>query len=110
MSDRLTPTQAVLVEVHEERTRQEAKWGQQDWPWATERVPGKRWAQLSGAATARNGVEASKENGTLTYGGILAEEFYEAMEEDDIGRAREELIQVAAVAVAAIESIDRNGA
>ncbi len=43
----------------------------------------------------------------LTWAKILAEEFYEAMSEQDPKQLQEELIQVAAVAVSWAEAIDR---
>jgi malonyl CoA-acyl carrier protein transacylase len=46
----------------------------------------------------------------VTWEHILTEEHYEAMAEEDPTRLREELIQVAAVAVAWVEAIDRRHA
>jgi NTP pyrophosphatase (non-canonical NTP hydrolase) len=79
-------TGRVLLEVSEERSRQEELWGEQNHDPA-------RWLA------------------------ILGEEFGEVAKEIADGRAvgflarayRAELVQVAAVAVAAIESLDRNG-
>lgn len=82
-------TDGVLRSIGQERLRQDAKWGVQD-------------------------------HDQMTWLGILAEEFGEAAKEinelhfrgDTIGRKeriRAELIQVAAVAVAMVESLDRNG-
>jgi NTP pyrophosphatase (non-canonical NTP hydrolase) len=76
----LTPTNQVLIEVAGERMRQEVKWGQQD-------------------------------HGAHGWLPILTEEFGEvgkAMCENDPVNLREELIQVAAVAAAWVECIDRN--
>ena len=77
---------SVLSEVEKERYRQEEKWGEQNHP-------------------------------ADHYYCILGEEFGEvgkAICETPVGKAtiadvRAELIQVAAVAVAMVESIDRNG-
>ena len=79
-------TNLVLREVEFERKLQDKKWGEQNHP-------------------------------QMDWLGILAEEFGEAAKECNefhfrqIRRIelREELIQVAAVAVAMIESLDRNG-
>lgn len=82
----------VTDEVRDERRRQNAKWGPQN-------------------------------HSPLEWMGILTEEVGEAMREaiehhwrdrhyakdpERLSRYREELIQVAAVAVAAVESLDRN--
>jgi NTP pyrophosphatase (non-canonical NTP hydrolase) len=70
---------SILIEVGEERARQDAKWGIQD------HIP-------------------------LKWNAILGEEFGEvskAILENDQTNYREELIQVAAVAIAAIENLDR---
>ncbi len=56
---------------------------------------------------ARAHAERAAKGGYLTWAHILTEEFYEAMAEEDQARLRAELIQVAAVAVAWIEQIDR---
>ncbi len=96
----LTPVGQVLSDILDERVRQDDKWGVQD-------------------------------HDQMIWLGILAEEFGEAAKEinelhfrpgdevhiDDshpckvhrVQKVREELIQVAAVAVAMIESLDRNG-
>jgi hypothetical protein len=43
----------------------------------------------------------------VTWAHILTEEFYEALAEADPEKLREELVQVAAVAVAWVECLDR---
>ena len=98
------PTLDVLLEIRDERRRQDLKWGQQNHPWNH----GYSWAHLTTAARARTKVNTLARKHRLDYAGILAEEFYETLEADTLQAARAELIQVAAVAVAAIESIDRN--
>lgn len=72
-------TRGVLFEVLEERVRQQAKWGEQN------------------------------HNAPMWYG-ILGEEVGEVARgflEYDMENYREELVQVAAVAVAAVEAYDR---
>jgi len=70
----------VLSEVLEERAKQEFKWGEQNhWP--------SFWANILG-----------EEVGEVSH----------AILEQDWTNYREELIQVAAVAVAMVESFDRN--
>lgn len=103
----------VLDEVMTERRRQDAKWGPiDDQPWNAGRIKpihyllDKPWIN---ADQVKMYVEQEARHGQLGYAEILFEEFAEALDEDDIARVREELIQVAAVAVKACEAIDRNG-
>lgn len=70
---------SVLAEIAQERAVQEAKWG--------ELVDLRR----------------------LTWRDILREEVYAALVESDPGRQRAELIQVAAVAIAWVGALDRQG-
>lgn len=92
----------VLGEVATERKRQHAKWGEQDHPDGT---GGTAHGGLSDVY--RQECEAAFREGRGTYADILLEEVFEAMEEDDPAKLRAELIQVAAVAVAWVEAIDR---
>jgi NTP pyrophosphatase (non-canonical NTP hydrolase) len=78
--DGLDPTSVVLLEVAEERARQDDKWGVQDHSPAW-------WCVIE-----------TEELGEVAR----------AIYEGDLRQTREELVQVAAVAVAAIESIDRS--
>ncbi|MBN7828357.1 hypothetical protein J5H37_02315 [Stenotrophomonas maltophilia] len=112
----LSPSQSVLAEVAQERARQEAKWGQQnhvDW------TPTLAATDLAGAWPAGVGdhfkfITDYKAKGAeghrLGYFDILMEEVAEAHDEareGDTIATRAELVQVAAVAVAWIECIDR---
>jgi hypothetical protein len=58
---------------------------------------------------ARNSNDRAVREGTLTWTHILEEEVCEALAETDQERLREELVQVAAVACAWVECIDRRG-
>jgi hypothetical protein len=98
----LKQTPAVLNEVQRERFRQARKWGEQNHPNGT---GGEKWAYYATLSKAE--TDESAQDGSLTYGHILLEEVYEAMAESDKARLREELIQVAAVAVAWVEKLDR---
>jgi hypothetical protein len=94
-------TRSVLLEVYHERCRQDSKWGQQNWPMGT-----------SESNTLRSGFAQLKCQhnatlGTVTWRDILDEEVQEAFAEDDPDLLRAELVQVAAVAVAMVECIDR---
>ena len=80
-------TGSVLDEVHAERKRQEAKWGEQNLDPAT-------WLMVLGEEVG----EANKAVLETIFG------------HDHLDHYREELIQVAAVAVRAIENYDRERA
>lgn len=95
-------TPGVLNEVLAERERQEAKWGEQNHPDGTSH---ERFGPTSVAQKMR--VDGMARRGTLTYFEILQEEFWEAAAEEDPAKLRAELVQVAAVAVAWVECIDR---
>lgn len=95
---------AVLAEVRQERSAQDAKWGEQNHPNGT----GEEYLELADRARAIAGMAAAE--GILTWEKILLEEAFEACAEKDAKTLRKELVQVAAVAVAWIEAIDRKGA
>lgn len=102
-------TPRVLAEIGYERTRQDAKWGQQNHPDGTgpdlETPPG--WTAAELADAARNSCQRRAEMGIGTWSDIFTEEACEALAESDPARLRAELIQVAATAVNWIEAIDR---
>lgn len=95
-------TREVLVEVYVERCQQDARWGIQDHSDGTGRPED---LTLAEAAKILNDHKA--ERGTLTFRDILDEEVREAFAETDEARLREELVQVAAVAVLWVEALDR---
>jgi len=97
-----TPAQAVLAEIAAERARQDARWGEQNHPDGTD---GQRWRDA--ANCARGMAEDAARNGRLTWLDIAREELFEAFAETDPAKLRAELVQVAAVAVAWVEAIDR---
>lgn len=100
----------VLQEVRIERLAQEAKWGQQDHPWHVPKLTvqaAREELGLPTAAHARNYVEDLVRHQECSYAAILVEEVCEAVECGDDASARAELVQVAAVAVAIVEAIDR---
>jgi len=104
-------TYRVLDQVFDERKRQDAKFGEQNLPW-TDRDGRAPWDWLTGIQTEEDIkwlVGAESKRGHLNYSEVLYEEVVEALSATDLAKVREELIQVAASAVAAIESIDRNG-
>lgn len=92
----------VLADIANERFSQDERWGEQNHPDGT----GAPWYQAK-AGFARQDADIAASGGQLTWLLILREEFYEAMAEEDPVRLREELVQVAAVATAWVEAIDR---
>ncbi len=101
----LEPINDIAGEIVEERLAQHEKWGQQDHPSSYSELTivqagheADHWKRVN---------DARVETGTLSWDGILLEEVYEALAEKDDAKRREELVQVAAVAAAEIEAIDR---
>lgn len=93
---------AIMGEVRQERARQDARWGVQNHPNGTS-------PQFKGLAdSARNATRKAASENRVTWMHIAKEEFWEAMAESDRDRLRAELIQLLAVGVAWVESIDRN--
>jgi hypothetical protein len=103
------PALALVVgDVIAERYKQDAKWGEQNHPSV------ERWAICEDymepkMGKARERCDTRAMGGTLAWADILVEEVAEAIDAavngDDL---RDELIQVAAVAVAWVECLDRN--
>ena len=109
-------TESILAEVAQERARQDEKWGEQNHPLVcqtVEDVEAEHHGHLHEAERfkfindSRVAFSAEHSVHAEAWDSILLEEVHEAFCEYDPQRARAELIQVAAVAVAAIESIDR---
>jgi hypothetical protein len=98
----MTAAVGVLGEVLQERVDQEAKWGEQNHPDGTGALYRVRASELQ-----RRYTELGFERGEGTWTLILLEEVAEALAESDEARLREELVQVAAVAVSWVEAIDR---
>lgn len=98
-------TDRVLADVLAERIRQDEKWGEQNHPDGTGQYP-----EALAADVARMACQNAAEGGHLDWLHILREEVAEAFAEADPARLRTELIQVAAVAVAWAEAIDRRAA
>lgn len=96
-----SPLGYVLGEVVGERKAQDEKWGEQNHPDGT----GDQY--MPHARFARSVADVAAREGALTWKDILCEEFYEALAEHDPEKLRTELVQVAAVATAWAEAIDR---
>jgi hypothetical protein len=97
---------STLDEVAAERRRQIDKWGEQNHPDGVATTDVDRVA----ADTARRACEQAFAAGLGTWRVILEEEVREAFAESSVEALRAELIQVAAVAVAWVEAIDRRQA
>ncbi|MFC9977687.1 hypothetical protein ACFVH6_42975 [Spirillospora sp. NPDC127200] len=91
----------VLADVAAERAAQDRQWGVQELP------DGSGPAYSARAEQAKRDCAVAWREGELTWRHVLAEEFFEALAEDDPGRLRTELIQTAAVAVKWVQSLDR---
>ena len=85
----------VIAEVARERGRQLRKWGVQDHPIAD-------WFLILGEEVG----EAQREACEHVFSGRFPEHY--PRDPERLARLRNELVQVAAVAVAMIESLDRN--
>lgn len=94
----------VLGEIRRERDRQDEKWGKHNHPDGTGLV----FKSERDAWTAVNDVRSVL--GSTTWAPILLEEVFEALAETSPAALRRELVQVASVAVAWIEAIDRRSA
>ena len=104
-SERTPSTEAVCVEVWDERLRQDQQWGEQNHPDGTN-LPG----DYMRSEEAKQYNDWAVDQACLTFRDILFEEVMEAFAENHPDRLRTELIQVAAVAVAWVEAIDRRTA
>jgi hypothetical protein len=105
------PVAAVLGEVAAERARQDAHWGPANLAYCAQQPPNRRLAQLTGTlgALARALLEAGDGDPLA----VLVEEVgevAEALAARDLTHARAEAVQVAAVAAALAEGIDRHAA
>jgi len=101
-------TQQVLLEVRYERQRQTDKFGQESHPDGVGLD-----LDISGTAEqcmnqAKAACDDCANNNSITFWHILFEEVMEANAAPDKVNLREELIQIAAAAVAWIEKIDRD--
>lgn len=93
---------AVLAEIAAERATQDAQWGEQNHPDGT----GLPVYQHS-AHRYRDHADRAAASGCLAWRDVLLEEVHEALAEADPALLRAELVQVAAVAAAWAEAIDR---
>ena len=106
MDDDFARIDAIAGEIAAERRRQVARWGRQDHP-SIGPAGTAPFVPVAGRWKAIN--DARMESGAHSWDAILLEEVFEALVEVDPARRRAELVQVAAVAAAEIEAIDRFG-
>ncbi len=118
----LERTKGVLREVFAERERQHVKWGAQNCPSvpALPALAACATLDLPSEERAKHNCKESFRAGRGTWGHILVEEVSEAVEacaraamgdpDVTIADARNELVQVAATAVAWVEYLDRKAA
>ena len=106
----------VLVNVHDERERQDRKFGRdRNHPLAYSGFRGRPQDLcaaygLPSAQEAQARCDAAMKAGRVTYGHILVEEVcevFEAVAGGDVVEMRKELVQVVAVGVAMVEALDR---
>lgn len=111
-------TYAVLHDVAIERAFQNGKWGEQNHPdgtgtnWVDQIRPAFGWSGPEAehaAKLARSDCQRAARRNEATWLRILREEMAEAFAETDPVKLRAELIQIAAVACAWVEAIDRRG-
>lgn len=96
-----------------ERVRNRARWGVQDHPsvhGTPHSMPNTFIYDIPGEKRAKALCDGKARRGTITWTDILLEEFAEAVDAPNDVLRRAELVQVAAVALAWIECIDRRRA
>lgn len=101
----------AIAEIVHERAQQDAKWGVQNHPDLPKGIVSHPCAffGLPTADAAREHCEDAFKRGAGSYAHIFVEEVCEAIEDaHDPAKLRAELVQVAAVAAAWIEKIDRD--
>lgn len=108
-------TDSILFEIKLERIRQNRKWGEQNHPildpQLIDRSPSRMCEEyeIPSESRAKAMCDIHANRGDVTWMHILVEEVSEVAScQDNVELLRQELIQTAAVAVAMIESLDRN--
>jgi len=101
----------IAAEVVAERHEQDSRWGEQNHPdhhlLVGSGFEPKQLYGIPSEAQAKQVCERRRVAGTMSWADILLEEFVEALSAGTAEARREELIQVAAVAQAWVECIDR---
>ena len=108
----------VWLEIMQERDRQDKKWGEQNHP-SVDQVLFNRGAsadrmcdeyEIPTEVRAKALLEMRMQRGALTFAHIAVEELSEVVAASNDVDRREELVQLAAVAIQWIEAIDRRAA
>lgn len=96
--------ETIMDEVRTERSRQDARFGEQNHADGTS-------TRFKGLAdSARNATARAADSGEPSWFLVGKETFWKAMAQSDRVVLRRELVKLVAVGVAWIESIDRNAA
>jgi len=108
---------SIVDEILQERKRQDEKWGEQTHPCLDKTLLNRKGSctpermcenyEMPSENRAKFMCDNSFKNETGTYAHIALEEFSEVISEFDIKKRRIELVQLTAVCLAWIESIDR---
>ena len=104
----------IINEIIQERKRQDEKWGEQNHPFTDPILKGRESMRLCEEyeipteGRAKQLTNINSRRGSVTWGHIIVEELSEAISAQDSIKIREELVQLAAVCIAAIESLERN--
>ena len=110
------PDTAIFADIAVERSRQDEKWGP---PTTIPNGTGPDRMNVAAGTgqtyshvrdTLQQVTDQAMAAGENTFANTLLEEVFEALAEDESGRLREELVQVAAVAVKWISVLDRQSA
>lgn len=104
----------ILLELADERARQDEKWGPQNHPVLMHEKSregysnqAEIWKKINAERVAMRNAAGVPPDRNAGWDGILLEEVFEALGEGDPWRIREELVQAGAVVVAMIEYMDR---
>ncbi|GGI57563.1 hypothetical protein [Winogradskyella haliclonae] len=107
----------IYKEIEKERLRQDEMWGEQNHPCLNQALMNRQQScssddmcanyEIPSETRARFLSRSSFKKGEGTFAHIALEEFAEVISELDINKRRIELIQLTAVCVAWLESIDR---
>lgn len=104
----------IYGEISEEIQNQLDKWGVQNHPSLNNSLLNQHpdhmtfAYEIPNASRVKSKVDFEAKEGTLTYAHIALEEFVEVVSEFDPVKRRQELVQLAAVCVSWISSMDRN--
>ena len=101
--------QKIFNEIFQERKKQDDKWGEQNHPIVEENFDSFIDYGIIDEKSAKQYCEDAIKRKNLTWANIIVEEITEALHARTKEEMREELVQCAAVLVAMIESLDRNG-